>query len=170
MYIRLLLAVVLIFTILPSSGQSLADVVSSVQERKRAVEQSRQVSVHLPTVDGDTVEVDDQELIEWTVLSEADFPTSGEVDSLDMDGKVALLNQAIMEFRNLQSHYVNLRKEDLEGGNKIGVIRRFLPEDFPDLGRASSTNYHTLLSALARDVRRLTVLPWPVAGKEGKRS
>lgn len=165
----LLLAVALLLAGPRLSGQSLAEVLGSVQERKRAVEQSAQVAQHLPSVDESAVTVDDQELLEWSGLEGTDFPTSQQVDGLGIDGKVALLNQAAGEFRKLQKHYVNLRREDLVGGKTIGVIRAFLPEDFPDPGRADEANYHEFLAALARDVRRLAVLPWPVGGKERKK-
>jgi len=154
----------LALTTLSVSAQDLADVLSSIQERKRAVEQSQQVADHLPSVDSQTVTINDQSLIEWTGLGTTEFPTTAQVDALGIDGKVALLNQAVMEFRNLQGLYVNIREEDLVSGEKIGVIRPFLPEDFPDLGQANSSNYHALLFALARDVRRLSVLPWPIGG------
>ncbi len=161
-----LFAIPLLLASLPTSGQSLADVLSSIQERKRAVEQSRQVAQHLPSVREDPVWVEDQELIEWLGLESNLFPTDQQVDELDIGERVALLNQAIKEFRDIQGLFANLRKEDLVSGEKIGVLRPFLHEDFADLGRADSSNYHAVLAAIARDVRRLAVRPWPLGGLE----
>jgi RHS repeat-associated protein len=166
MKFTLLLIVPLLFAALPCRGQSLADVLSSIQERKRAVEQSVQVADHLPSVKGQSVTILPQTLIEWTGPGITEFPASQQVVALGIDDKVALLNQAVMEFRNLRGFYVNLRKEDLDGSGRIGAIRAFQPDDFPDHGRADASNFHALLFALARDVRRLEVLPWPIGGKQ----
>lgn len=152
-----------------SNAQSLADVLSSIQERKRALQQSQQVAAHLPSVAGSSVTIPAQQLIAWTGLAGVDFPTDQNLAATGIEQRVALVNQAIVEFRKLSPWYVNLRPGDLSNAAMIGAIRPYLREDFPELGRADASNYHALLFELARDVMRLRVLPWPFAGKrQGK--
>jgi RHS repeat-associated protein len=159
-----LLSVLLVFTTGTAFSQSLADVLSSIQERQRAVEQSRQVEEHLDSLNGGTPTISDQDLIEWTGLGEVEFPTEGDLDSVAIDGRVALLNQAVSEFRRIRRSYLNLRAEDLATSSKVGALRPFMREDFPELGRADASNYHEILNRLANQVIRLSVLSWPVAG------
>ena len=161
-----LLSVLLVFSTCAANAQSLADVLSSIQERKRAVQQSQQVAAYLPTVAGSTPTVHDQVLIDWTGLDGVDFPTDDDVASLGIEGQVTLLNQAIVEFRKLSTWYMNLRPDELGGSAPIGALRPYLREDFPELGRADATNHHALLLQLAQNVMRLRVLPWPFACKK----
>jgi RHS repeat-associated protein len=166
-FVRFLI-VLLVLSPLMAKAQDLADVLSSIQERKRAVEQAAQVSVHLGSLfpGNPSPTIPDQVLIEWVGLGGVDFPGAGSLDSLSIEGRVALLNQAILEFGKLQGQYMNLRPGDLVQDAKIGAIRPYLREDFPELGRADATNYHALLYELANDVLRLRVRAWPFAGKK----
>ncbi len=147
-------------------AQDLADVLSSIQERKRAVEQAAQMYAHLQSLEGVNLAIPDQQLIKWEGLTGVDFPAAGSFASKGIEGQVALLNQAIMEFRKLSGNYMNLRPEDLTANAKIGAIRPYLKEDFPELGRADASNYQALVSELAQDVVRLRVHAWPFAGKK----
>ncbi len=147
-------------------AQSLSDVLCSIQERKAAVQQSRQVAAYFPSLSGSPVSIPDQELIDWTGLATTvNYPTEQDLAALGIEGRVALLNQAIVEFRKLSLWYMNLRPDDLASSAKIGALRPYLREDFPELGRADATNYHAQLLSLAKDTLRLRVLPWPFAGK-----
>jgi RHS repeat-associated protein len=156
----------LVFALGTAGAQSLADVLSSIQERKRAVQQSKQVGACLPSVAGSSVTIPGQQLIAWTGLIGVDFPTDQNLVPLGIEDRVALLNQAIVEFRKVSAWYVNLRPGDLGNAALIGAVRPYLREDFPELGRANATNYHALLLQLAQDVMRLRVLPWPFASKK----
>ena len=104
-------------------AQDLADVLSSIQERKRAVEQAAQMYAHLQSLEGVNLAIPDQQLIKWEGLTGVDFPAAGSFASKGIEGQVALLNQAIMEFRKLSGNYMNLRPEDLTANAKIGAIR-----------------------------------------------
>lgn len=162
-----LLPVLSVFLCGAVSAQSLADVLSSLQERKQAIEQSIQLTGHLPTLAGSSSTVGDQILIEWEGVTgePSDFPTDLSLATLGIEARVALLNQAILEFRKLRGSYLNLRPQDLEDDRNIGALRPYLREDFPELGRADHSNYHQILFQLATCVTRLRVLQWPVAGK-----
>lgn len=153
-------------------AQDLADVLSSIQERKRAVEQGGQVSAHLPSLfAGDpAVTIPDQVLIEWDGLNGVNFPSAGSLSSLSIEARVSLLNQAILEFRKLYRNFMNLRPEDLAQDAKVGAFRPYLREDFRELGRADASNYHPLLFELANNVLRLRVRDWPFAGKKLKKT
>lgn len=158
---------ILCFVLLASTAshaQSLADVLSSIQERKQTIEQSKQVDVHLRRefVNSQTP-IPSQSLIEWEGLG-ATFPCDSDTASLGMDARITLLNQAIRELRKLQTSYLNFREEDLVAGAKAGALRPYMLEDFPDPGRAGADNYHQVLRLLAQSIRRLSVLEWPVAG------
>ncbi len=146
-------------------AQSISDVLCSIQERKAAVQQSWQVAAYLPSFS--STSIPDQELIDWTGLATTiDFPTEQDLAALGIEGRVALLNQAIVEFRKLSLWYMNMRPEDLAVDRKIGALRPYLREDFPELGRADAMNFHAQLLSLAKDTLRLRVLPWPFAGKQ----
>ena len=146
-------------------AQNLADVLSSIQERKQAVEQSEQLEVYFKGLNGQSVTVPAQELIEWEGMGSVQFPVDTDLSSVGIDGRIALLNQATAEFKSLQRHYLNIRAEDLVNGASLGAIRPYLREDFADPGRANADNYHATLSGLANQVLRLRVLPWPVAAQ-----
>jgi RHS repeat-associated protein len=151
-------------------AQGLADVLSSIQERKRALEQSLQLhEYYRQGLNGGTAIILDQELIKWSGLLEDPFPTESSLSSTGIEGRVALLNQAIAEFKKIQRHYLNLRPEDVATASNIGALRPYMREDFPEFGRVDASNYHQLLWQLARAVVRLQVLPWPVAGDRNMR-
>lgn len=162
---RVLIA--LFLTSAPSFAQSLADVLSSVQERKQAIEQSKQVSWHLnqnysASPAGGSMPT--QILIKWQGLESVKFPSDSDTAGLGIDARIQLLNQAIKELRSVQRSYLNFRKQDLISGAQAGVLRPFMLEDFPDPGRATHECYHQVLRLVAQSVRRLSVLPWPMAG------
>lgn len=151
------------------AAQSLADVLSSIQERKQVLEQRKQVEIHLQRIYTTVVppqqhpEILNQVLINWEGLG-AIFPTESNTEGLGIDARISLLNQAIRELRYLQTRYLNFRKEDLVLGAKAGAMRPYMLEDFPDPGRAGADNYHQVLRLLAQSVSRLSVTEWPVAG------
>jgi RHS repeat-associated protein len=154
----------LIYVLFPvfAMGQHLADVLVSLQDRHRAVEQRIQLyAYHTPNG-----VVGDQQLIEWTGLGTTRYPTAANVDALDLGAKVALLNQAVADFGRLAPYYLNLRADDMTTGG-IGILRPYLPEDFEDLGRAGAGNYNQVITALAMQVRRLRVLTWTASLKTG---
>ncbi len=155
----------LLLTSTPTFAQSLADVLSSIQERKQAIEQSKQLSEHLKTLNGETVTVPEQEYIEWTGLGTTHFPSDSDLASTGIDARIALLNQAIREFRTIQRSYLNIRAEDLTNDAKLGAIRPYMREDFADPGRVDASNYHAVLTQMAVQVLRLKVLAWPTAAK-----
>ncbi len=159
--------VAVLFLAIGSAGaQTLAQVVSSVQERKLAIVQRAQVEADLRGL-GDP----EQELIEWTGLPvTTEFPTETEVDALNLGDRIALLNQALVEFEKLAPSYLNLRSDDLSVGSRIGALRPFIQEDFPPLPRVDAENYPVVLAAFARQVRHLKVLPWVASLRQRERN
>lgn len=148
-----------------SHAQSLADVLSSVQERKQAIEQSKQLVEHLNNLNGLNLPISPQELIEWNGLGTTHFPSDSDLSGIGMEGRIAILNQALTEFRTIQRSYINIRAEDLTNDAKLGAIRPYMREDFLHLGRVDASNYHSTLAQMAVQVLRLRVLPWPTAAK-----
>lgn len=148
-----------------ASAQTLADVLSSIQERKQALEQREQVKWHVNSnYGGAGGTLPAQNLIQWEGLGTTKFPTDADTAALSIDQRIAALNQAVDEMRSIQRQYLNIRREDIAAAQKIGAMRPYLLEDFPDFGRVGASNYHTTLRGLAACVRRLTVLEWPFAG------
>lgn len=152
-------------------GQTLADVLSSIQERRQVFSQRRQVEAHLRQTTSPwlLVDIPSQSLINWEGLGSI-YPTDSNTAGLGIEARITLLNQAIRELRTLQPIYLNFRKEDVEVGNKAGAMRPYMLEDFPDPGRAVAENYHQVLRLVAQSVRRLSVMEWPLAGLKNKRT
>lgn len=137
-------------------GQTLSDVLCSIQERRQAVEQSYQAEAQ---AGGGSV--GDQTLIEWKFFTtRQDFPDQDACNGLSIAQRVGLLNQAITEFENQIGQYLNVDPGQFASGAKIGSLRPYLGGDFPVFPRATPENFHEVLRQLAVSVRKLRVLPW----------
>ena len=90
-------------------------------------------------------------------------PTSSSVDSLVIDQKIALLNQAISEFERLKFVYLNSSPDEFVTGGAVGTLRGYNSADFSLLPRATPENYQELLRLLGQRVRSLRLIQWPAA-------
>ena len=134
MLVRILLLGLL--ACVPASAQSLADVLSSVQERHQALEQRKQVEWYIhknytPESHPDNT-APAQNLISWTGLGAASYPTDADTASLSIEARIGLLNQAVKELRTIQRQYLNIRKEEItkdedeETDEIFGAMRPYL--------------------------------------------
>ena len=157
-------------------GQSLYDVVISLSDRQRVVNQQSQVAVYLANENnagtyassttgglagslGGQITADDP--INWQGVGVA--PTQTQIESISIGAKAALLNQAIWEFDRLQHAFLNMSVAELQSSSTVGDITRFEPWDFDPLPRATPENFRAVLTLLGQRVRSLQVLVWPVA-------
>jgi RHS repeat-associated protein len=139
-------------------SQSLADVLSSVQERKIAVEQRRQVIEDYESYSIPPAQI---EPIDWVVTPEK-YPTTGGIASLSMEDRVKALNIAIREFDVIKTQFLNIEKSSLASEALAPAqLVEYTEFDLPSPGRADHNNYHSLLQALAVNVLKLTTLHWP---------
>ena len=159
----------LLLTCTPTFAQSLADVLSSLQERNQVLYQRWQVDWHLANsyrADPPGGEMPAFNPIEWQGLEGIPFPTDQDTAGLGIDARITLLNQVIDQLRIIQRGFLNIRKEDLAAAARIGALRPYMLEDFADPGRVAPSNYHAVLKQVAGAIRRLSVVQWPIAGRK----
>ncbi len=168
--------ITLLLTSIPSFAQNLADVLSSIQERKVAIEQRRQViedyeanfepsEFHTGEDWPYTAAPDQIEPIDWVFTSQK-YPTSSQLDSLTLEQRVTALNIAISAFDGIKSEFLNIPKTSLTSGARAPAhLNPYNEFDLPSLGRADHGNYHALLRALAVNVLKLSAIKWPYNAK-----
>ena len=150
-----------------AQGQSLADVLCSIQERKIAVEQRKQVTWDYENnyTEGtgwtSSTQTDPIAPVDWEVTAE-NYPTSSQLASLTLEDRVKALNIAIKKFDELKVEFVNVPESSLlDGAIGPGLVETYTEFDLPSLGRADHRNYHQVLQALALQVSKTRVLEWP---------
>jgi hypothetical protein len=147
------------------SGQSLHDVIVSLSDRQRVIQQYTQVSTHLANLTNDP-EADDQPISTYTPFAwyaVGQNPSQSAVESLGLADQVKLLNQAVYQFDALKYSFLNVSDAELVNGGVVGAVKRFESSDFDVLPRATPENYHDLLRALAQNIRNLRLVTWPAA-------
>ena len=164
-----LILISVLLSVSSSSGQSLADVLNSIQERKLLLEQAQAFIRAQPEFDpgfyypgGNS---DSFGLISWTG-SDQPFPTATSLDSLSIEGRVRLLNEARHHFQIIRAGFVNVAAERLDGTPDVrppAVIRRFDELSLPTPPVADHDSYIQILRELACKVDALRVTPWPVS-------
>ncbi len=146
-----------------SLGQSLYDVVISLSDRQRVVNQRDQVSVYLVNQNnnpGDTDQaIPGDRPIGWEGIGTN--PTQSAVDGLNLAARITLLNQVAREFDRLKLFFLNSSPGEFESGSIIGALKSYTPSDFDSLPRAAPENYHLILRLLAQRVRALHLIQWP---------
>lgn len=164
--LRLILA--LFLCLLPSAlrAQSLEAVLSSIQERHDAVAQKSVASWELHAYSGNPPTINP---IIWAGASS--YPAEGSLDTLGMAQRVALLNQAVVEFEKLKGSYINIRLSYLDGDQSsariqrgMGILEPYSDWSMPPLAKVTPGNYHQILVDLARNTVNLRVLMWPWMG------
>jgi RHS repeat-associated protein len=145
-----------------AQAQSLYDVVVSLTDRQRVVNQRTQVSVHLRNLNTnpDTPAPGDVP-IDW--LEVGTNPTKTAVEELGIGEKIALLNQAVQEFERLKYEFLNSSDGEFTAESTVGSVRHYGGSDFDPLPRATPGNYHELLRALALRVSSLRLTTWVAA-------
>ena len=171
-----LVALALLSSFHTAHGQSLYDVIISLTDRQRVVNQQRQVAVYLANENkpgryassttgglysllGGQIPADDP--INWLGVGTA--PTQAQIETISIGGKIALLNQAVSEFHRLQNAFLNMSVSELQSVATVGDITHCEPQDFDPLPRATPENFHAILTQLGQRIRSLRVLTWPVA-------
>ena len=151
-------------------GQSLADVLSSLQERKLLLEQKSYVVDYLSDValGNPTGGYPAPELITWGTLT--DFPDDSATSGLTIPQRLELLNQAVKAFDELKVGFLNVSSQRLADANANGVIELGLFRDFTEFDLASPSlvtpdNYRQKLQELALKTSKLRVVSWPVLGE-----
>ena len=169
---RILKCALVFLTLLAAHGvspaQSLYDVVASLSDRQRVINQQSQVAQYLTNQNNDPANADgtipDDHPIDW--LGAGTNPTQSAVDGLDMGGKIALLNQAVAEFDRLKFAFLNSSPGEFDAGVTVGVLKCHTSGDFDPLPRATPENYRELLRLLAQRVRTLCLIRWPAAFRQ----
>ena len=145
-------------------GQSLYDVVISLSDRQRVVNQQLQVSTYLSNQNNNPAEADGEipsdNPIDWMNVGTA--PTQSALDDLAIGGKMAVLNQAVAEFDRLKLSFLNSSPDEFEAGSVVGTLRTHSSGNFAPLPRATPENYHELLRLLAQRLNALSLIFWPV--------
>lgn len=151
-----------------STAQSLSDVVLSLSDRQRVINQQNQVNTYLNNQNIDPANTDADLPADFPIdwLGTGTNPTQTAVDGLDIGGKIALLNQAVAEFDRLKFAFLNSSPGEFEAGATVGVLKPHTSEDFEPLPRATPENYHELLRLLAQRVRSLRLIQWPAAFRQ----
>ncbi len=146
-----------------SPGQTLHDLIISLSDRQRVIEQRAQVEAAL----NDSAVAKESRAtpagprpIEWNGVGMD--PAAPAVEALDTAAKVALLNQAAGVFELLDNSFLNLDPADLEK-EAVGALIPHARDDFGKLPVATAGNFDTVLASLARRTRGLRVLVWPSA-------
>lgn len=151
-----------------SRGQSLYDVVVSLSDRQRVVNQRQQVVAHLRNQNkkpGDAdLPIPGDFPIDWVEVGTS--PTKTTVDGLGIGGKTALLNQAVQEFERLKYEFLNSSDGEYSTGSSVGSLRYFGESDYDPLPRATPGNHQELLAALAQRVGSLRLIVWVAAYSE----
>jgi RHS repeat-associated protein len=150
-------------------AQSLADILSSIQERQLLQEQKTALPEYLLDVagGGETGGYAGPTLIEWDSLP--DFPVESDTTGLTMEQRLGLLNKAVKEFDKLKTTYLNVSSQRLDeattsGGIELGVFRGYTEYDLPSPGFVTPENYRQKLRELAIKTSKLRVVSWPVLG------
>jgi len=162
------LSLSLVFSVSMANAQSLADVLSSIQERQLLQEQKATMPEYLWDVaaGGDTGGYDDPNLIGWDSLP--DFPVETSTTSLTMEQRLGLLNKAVKEFDRLKTEFLNVSSQRLDeaatGDIKMGLFHNYTEYDLPSPGLVTPDNYRQKLRELAIKVTKLRVVSWPVLG------
>jgi len=155
----------LLLTGTPALGQSLYDVVASLSDRQRVVNQRAQVQRHLYNQEhSPDLPVPADTPIDW--LEVGTNPGQSAVDGLGIGERIALLNQAVQEFERLKFEFLNTDGGVMSTGTTVGTLRHYGESDFDPLPRATPGNYHQLLAALAHRVSSLRLVPWVAGFKE----
>lgn len=151
-----------------ASGQSLYEVVISLSDRQRVVNQQNQVSTYLNNQNNDPGDTDadlpEDYPIDW--VGAGTNPAQSAVDGLDLGGKIAMLNQAVAEFDRLKYAFLNSSPGEFESGGIVGALKPHTSGDFEPLPRATPENYHEVLRLLAQRVRTLRLIQWPAAFRQ----
>ena len=164
-YRILLAALTSLFLISTVTAQSLFDVVASLSDRQRVINQQAQVFTYLTNQNNGPADTDADlpadAPIDW--LGAGTSPTQSAVDGLDIGGKIGLLNQAAVEFDRLKFAFLNSSPGEFKAGETVGVLRVHTAGDFEPLPRATPENYTELLRLLAQRVRVLRLIKWSAA-------
>ena len=143
-------------------AQSLSDVIASLNDRRRVLVQRNQVSVQLDNgYNNRNNALPADSPIDWIGLGTN--PSDAAVNGLGIDGRIALLNQAVAEFDRLAPAYANMSPAELAGAGQAGSIAFYRAGDFAPLPRATPGNFQEIVRLLAQRVRALRVLLWPSA-------
>ena len=150
----------------PANGQTLEEVLSSVQERKQVLEQAQAFIRDEDATPNDLYPngtAGTFELISWT--GSPAFPTNGDLASLGIEGRIRLLNEARRHFQIIRAGFVDVAPERIdgtEGTRPPAVVRRFDELSLPTPPTANHVNYLEVLRELACKVDALRVTHWPV--------
>jgi RHS repeat-associated protein len=155
---RLLFPLIALALSAVAHAQKLSDVILSLDDRQRAVDQRSAVSaaLHNELISGDA-QTFTAIAIDWHFVGTR--PGAPAIDGASLADRIALLNQACGVFKGVSAEYLNLAGTDVQA-SQIGCLRGFMQGDFPDLPRVDPDNYQAVLRQLAWQVRQLQALPW----------
>lgn len=142
-----------------ATAQSLYEVVISISERKRVVDQQAQVITYLRN-QSNPPGATDPDLppdvpLDWFGVGTR--PAQSSIDGLAIGGKIALLDQAVTALDNLKFAFLNSSPDEFKVGATVGFLRPYEHGDFSPLPKATHENYHDLLRLLAQRV--ITIRP-----------
>lgn len=154
-----------IFFAIQANGQSLADVLSSIQERKLLLEQRDRLEDYLwdLSLNNTTATYLGPDLIDWDGFST--FPTDAELSGASIEACLELANKAVVEFDSLKANFLNVNEDRLVEaatvqGIDLGQARPYGEYDLPSPGLVTPSNYRSKILELAAKVFSLQAVTW----------
>jgi hypothetical protein len=146
-------------------AQSLYDVVISLTDRQRVLDQYTQAVRYLSnqtnSPESEDIDIPAANLFAWQGVGTS--PTESAVEGLGMEAKIALLNQAVSEFDRIKFLFINASDAEFSPGKTVGKISPYELGDFENLPRVTVANYPQVLRLLSQRVRALRLVRWPAA-------